>query len=116
MQVTLVPCGPAANESELKAFELLKDRLAVQAGDGKWILLVNLTFSVNHQFHSDEIDVIAIGPPGIRIIEVKHWTPQWVASHPAEVEQEAEKVTSKARKVGTTILFESSGGQVWFCP
>lgn len=27
MQVTFVPCGPAANESELKAFELLKNRL-----------------------------------------------------------------------------------------
>jgi len=103
MRVTIVPCGPAANESELKAFELLKARLQSTPGDGKWILLLNLTFSVNHQLQSDEIDVVAIGPPGIRIIEVKHWTPQWVDSHPDEVKQEAEKVTNKARKVGTTL-------------
>jgi len=103
MQVIIIPCGPAANESELKAFELLKNRLQSVPGDGKWILLTNLAFSVNRQLQSDEIDVVAIGPPGIRIIEVKHWTPQWVDSHPAEVEREAEKVTYKARKVGTTL-------------
>lgn len=103
MQVVLVPCGPAANESELKAFEHLKARLQSEPGDDKWVLLVNLAFSINHQLYSDEIDVIAIGPPGIRIIEVKHWTPQWVDSHHAEVEQEAEKVANKARRMGTTL-------------
>jgi len=103
MQVTIIPCGPAANESELKAFEFLKNRLQSTAGDGKWILLTNLAFSVNHQLQSDEIDIVAIGPSGIRVIEVKHWDSQWVGKHRDEVEQEVDKITNKARKLGTTL-------------
>jgi len=49
MKVTHIPCGPATNESEIKAFEHLNTRLQSTAGDGEWILLTNLAFSVNHQ-------------------------------------------------------------------
>jgi len=103
MQVTIIPCGPAANESELKALELLKNRLKSAPGDGKWILLANLAFSVNHQLQSDEIDIVAIGPSGIKIVEVKHWSQQWVDKNSYEMEQEADKVANKARKIGTTL-------------
>src|ERR1051325_11775895 len=80
MRVTLFCCGPAANDSELRAFEHLRSNLASAPGIGEWILLTNLAFSVTHQLQSDEIDIIAIGPPGVRVIEVKHWTAQWVES------------------------------------
>lgn len=103
MKVTLFPCGPAANESELKAFEHLKGQLQSNEGDGEWVLLTNLTLSINHQLQSDEIDIVAIGPSGVRVIEVKHWTPQWIDSHSDIVGHEAERVTSKARKIGTTL-------------
>ncbi|MCK5229690.1 MAG: NERD domain-containing protein, partial [Desulfobulbaceae bacterium] len=103
MKVTLFPCAPAANESELKAFEHLKNRLQPMPGNGEWVLMVNLAFSVTHQLQSDEIDIVAIGPPGVRVIEIKHWTTQWVSSHTDLVEQEADKVTNKARKIGTTL-------------
>ena len=73
MRVDNIPCGPAANESERKAFLHLKQQLLSIAGHDQWILLTNLAFSVTHQHQSDEIDIIAIGPPGIRVIEVKHW-------------------------------------------
>ena len=99
MKVTLFACGPAANESELKAFEHLRSRLQSAEGGAEWVLLTNLSFSVNHQLQSDEIDMIAIGPPGVRVIEVKHWTDK----HAAWAEQEAERVTNKARKIGTTL-------------
>ena len=66
------------------------------------MLLTNLTWSVTHQFQADEIDMIAIGPPGVRVIEVKHWSRQWVDEHPDLVDQEADRVTNKARKIGTT--------------
>jgi hypothetical protein len=62
-----------------------------------------LAFSVTHQVQSDEIDVVAIGPPGIRVIEVKHWTAQWAETHTDLVLREAERVTEKARKIGTTL-------------
>jgi len=37
------------------------------------------------------------------VIEVKHWTAQWVDAHPELVAQEADRVTNKARKIGTTL-------------
>jgi hypothetical protein len=104
MRVTLFSCGPAANESELIAFKHLESRLQSTLGDDEWVLLTNLAFSVTHQLQSDEIDIVAIGPPGIRVIEVKHWTAQWADAHMEDlVPQAAERVTEKARKIGTTL-------------
>ena len=103
MRVTVFPCGTAVNASEDTAFEHLKQQLQGIAGNDEWILLTNLTFSVTHQFQSDEIDIVAIGPPGVRVVEVKHWTPQWVDGNSDLVEQEADKLTNKARKIGTTL-------------
>ena len=103
MQVTLCSCGPAVNESERRAFEHIKTRLMSAPGDGAWVLLTNLAFSATHRHQSDEIDIVAIGPPGVRIIEVKHWTAKWIKQHPDLVAHEADRVTSKARKIGTTL-------------
>ncbi|MGQ4809409.1 hypothetical protein NKDENANG_02826 [Candidatus Entotheonellaceae bacterium PAL068K] len=103
MRVTRFTCGPAANESELKAFEHLRSRLQSIQGDDEWVLLTNLAFSVTPQLQSDEIDVVTIGPPGVRVIEVKHWTVQWVDAHADLVKQGADQVTNKARKIGTTL-------------
>ena len=103
MKVSVIQCGPMANESERKAIEHLRLRLQAEAGDDEWILLANLAFSVTHRMQSDEIDIIAIGPPGVRVIEVKHWNAEWIGEKGYDVEREAELVTSKARKVGTTL-------------
>src|SRR5262249_9196168 len=103
MNVVLFPCGPAANESELKAFEYLKNRLQSEPGGDNWILLANLAFSVTHQLQSDEIDLVVIGSVGVRVIEVKHWTQQWIEANRDLVQQEADRVTNKAKKIGTTL-------------
>src|ERR1700694_4305694 len=103
MRATLFSCGPAANEREVTAFKHLTSRLQSTAGDDTWVLLTNLAFSVTHQLQSDEIDIIVIGPPGVQVIEVKHWTAQWVDAHAELVAQEADRVTNKARKIGTTL-------------
>ena len=103
MKVTPISCGPAVNESERKAFERLKTGLISELGDGEWLLLTNLAFSTTHRRQSDEIDIVAIGPPGVRVIEVKHWNAAWVNRNAELVEREAERVTDKARKVGTTL-------------
>ena len=104
MNVTPFHCGPFANESERTAFEHLRSRIesSLGAGGDQWILLTNLTWSVTHQFQADEIDLIAIGPAGVRVIEVKHWSRRWVDEHADLVDQEADRVTNKARKIGTT--------------
>lgn len=103
MKVELISCGPAVNESERRAFERLKTRLIAESGDGEWLLLTNLAFSTSHRRQSDEIDMVAIGPPGVRVIEVKHWSAAWVNRNIELVESEAERITDKARKVGTTL-------------
>jgi Nuclease-related domain len=103
MRVTSFASGPAANESELKAVKHLRNRLQSILGDDEWVLLTNLAFSVTHQLQSDEIDIVTIGSPGVRVIEVKHWTPQWVEAHADLAAQEADRVTNKARKIGTTL-------------
>ena len=43
----------------------------------------------------------SIGPPGVRVVEVKHWTPEWIDAHPDVVGQEADKVTRKAKRIAT---------------
>ncbi len=103
MKVTLFSCGPAVNESERRACERLKTGLISKLGDGEWLLLTNLAFSTTHRRQSDEIDIVAIGPPGVRVIEVKHWTAAWVNRNDELVEREAERIMDKARKVGTTL-------------
>ena len=103
MKVELISCGPAVNESELKAIDQLKTRLIAEQGDGEWLLLTNLAFSTTHRRQSDEIDIVAIGPPGVRVVEVKHWMAAWVNRNTELVEREADRVTNKARKVGTTL-------------
>ena len=103
MKVFHVPCGPAVNESERKALAQIKARLIANIGSEEWLLLTNLAFSATHLRQSDEIDIVAIGPPGIQIVEVKHWTKTWVEQHLDLVEREAERVSEKARKIGTTL-------------
>ena len=103
MKVDIVPCGPPVNESEQKAIEHLKSRLIGAAGDGHWILLTNLMSSATHRRQADEIDIVAIGPPGVRVIEVKHWTASWVKRNSLLVDKEAHGVTMKARRIGTTL-------------
>ena len=103
MKVTSFNCGPFANASERKALEHLKHRLISVPGDGEWVLLTNLAFSASHRMQAAEIDIVAIGPPGVRVIEVKHWSTRWVNRNQDLVEHEADKVTDKARKIGTTL-------------
>lgn len=103
MKVRVAPCGPAVNESERSAIDQIKNRLISASGEENWVLLTNLAFSASHRRQSDEIDIVAIGPPGVRVIEVKHWTAAWANRNPAIVEREADRVTSKARKIGTTL-------------
>ena len=106
MKVIVINCGPTANASEEAAIDFLQRRLEAEPGDDEWFLLTNLAFSVTNRMQSDEIDIIAIGPPGVRVIEVKHWSGEWIGDHRFDVERESDLVTSKAKKVGTTLRKE----------
>ena len=108
-RVKVITCGAAVNESERKAIAQLKTRLISARPDGEWLLLTNLPFSANNRRQSDEIDILAIGPPGVRLIEIKHWSAAWVRRNDPAVAHEADLVTTKARKVGTTLRRQVAG-------
>ena len=109
MKVSVIPCGEVVNESEATAIDRLKCNLQStpsphgQRPDDEWILMTNLAFSVTNQFQSDDIDIIAIGPPGVRVIEVKHWSIGWCDANVDLIAKEADKLTLKAKKIGTTL-------------
>ena len=102
-RVAVISCGQPANESEIKAIKCLKSGLLSDPDGGAWALLTNLSFSATDRFQSDEIDIVAVGPPGARVIEVKHWTAQYMKDHTDLVDREAEKITSKAKKIGAKL-------------
>jgi len=109
MRVHVVHCGPFVNESESKAVDHLERRLSAEKGNDEWILLANLTFSVDHRLQSDEIDIVVIGPPGVRVLEVKHWASDWVKDRQFEIDHAVDLVAAKARKVGTSLRRHAPG-------
>ena len=103
MKVQSILCGQPVNESERRAHAHLRSRLLSAPGDDEWLLLSNLSFSSSHGRQSDEIDFVVIGPPGARVVEVKHWGTRWINRQRHIVEREAEKVTAKAKRIGAAL-------------
>ncbi len=103
MRVRIIECGRPVNKSERRAIDYLKSSLSAETADGEWILLTNLHFSSRNNQQSAEIDIIAVGPPGAKVIEVKHWSSDWIRNNRRTVEKEAEKVTDKAKKIGSHL-------------
>ncbi len=95
----VIPCSPTVTRSERRAIARLRSGLAGYRDGGEWVLLTNLIFSVSPQLQSDEIDIVVIGPPGVRVIEVKHWNETWMRHHAGRVDKEAERVTSKTKRI-----------------
>lgn len=98
MSARHIPCGVAVNESERQAIERLKSKLP----DG-WILLSNLNHSTSAAYPSDEIDLIVIGPPGVTVIEVKHWDVDYFKKNAFRVAAESEKTNNKAKRIAGKI-------------
>ncbi len=107
MSARHVPCGVAVNESERQAIERLKSKLP----DG-WILLSNLSHSSSAAYPSDEIDLIAIGPPGVTVVEVKHWDLDYVKKNAFRADGEAERANDKAKRIATKLRSEFDPGFV----
>lgn len=101
-EVRHIPCGPFVNESERIAVESLKSKLQ-GTSSGPWILLSNLNHAAKSNLRSDEIDLVAVGPNGVSVIEIKHWDTAYLKQHPVQVDQEAERVNAKAKRVAGKI-------------
>lgn len=98
-QLQHIPCGPFANESERLACEKIRNRLQGTSGQGFWIFLTNIPFSFQTQGYSDEIDLIVVGPPGVIVIEIKHWDLTYIKENNNVVESETERLNSKVKKI-----------------
>ena len=94
--VRILPYGEFVNESERIAVERLRSKL--QGAETPWILLSNLNHSPHPTSRSDEIDLIAIGPPGVCVIEINHWDTTWLKQQ-STVEQEADRINAKAKRI-----------------
>lgn len=105
MSARHVPCGVAVNESERQATERLKNKLP--AG---WLLLSNVNHSFSATRLSDEIDLIAIGPPGVTVIEVKHWDLDYLKKEPSRAEAEAERIATKAKRIAGNVRSSIDAG------
>lgn len=95
MPANHISCGPPANLSEIKAVERLKPLL-----DKQWTLLSNLQVIADEDRQPSEIDIIAVGPAGVLVIEVKHWDPSWVRKNNEKAEDGARILKSKTERVG----------------
>ena len=104
MRVKLVRCGQLVTKSEHEAASRIRTGLG-KAGsrEGYWLLLTNLNFSSDNNRQSDEIDIVAVGPPGVRLIEVKHWSISNRLRNERHFQRAAEVLTGKAKRVGATL-------------
>jgi serine/threonine protein kinase len=92
-----LPCGDYVNTSEQLAVERVRAKL--EGAGGYWILLSNLNHSQHPGLRSDEVDLVVIGPNGVHVVEVKHWDTTYLRQQQFVVEQEAERINSKAKRI-----------------
>ena len=71
-------CSLLANVCKHKAVQRIEHRLISVSGNGEWALLSDLFFSANYPSQVAQIDIVAIGSAGVRVIEVKHWWTHWI--------------------------------------
>ncbi|MGD9563073.1 MAG: NERD domain-containing protein [Pyrinomonadaceae bacterium] len=100
MAVKHLVCGAYANNSERYAVEFLKVRLQNHANSVEWALLSNYSNSTSAQYLSDELDLVVIGPSGVVVVEIKHWSSADMKDGRINIaESEADKLNEKAKRL-----------------
>jgi serine/threonine protein kinase len=75
MVCRIVQVAPPVNESEKSAFaSIMKAAAEAPYNTSDFLLVTNLMLARGISNTSDEIDAILIGPQGVVVIEVKHWS------------------------------------------
>lgn len=103
MAVRVIRFSEAVNASEQVAESKCKSALGALGDTTSWIVFAGLASSSSPVHQSDDLDLVAIGPRGVFLIEVKHWDAAWINDHMAVVEAEAEKVTAKAKRLAGRV-------------
>lgn len=103
MKVKPIKCGEFINDSEKIAYEKIYSKLVSIPGNETYIILTNLTFSLDQKYLSDEIDQLIIGPSGVILVEVKHWNIEYINNKKILAENEADKINEKAKKIKSIL-------------
>ncbi len=81
MKVTVFHMGSLVNESEKRCVKHLIDRIESEHGSYEWTLFTKLKLQINAKLQADEVDAVLIGPPGVQLLEFKHWSADWIESN-----------------------------------
>lgn len=95
--------GAFSSSSERKVFRQVKMGLEGEKDGGTWYILGNPAFSAMRCSCSTEADIVTIGPPGVRIIEVTHRSMEWAKENAEEVRGLAKTCRQKAAKLNTVL-------------
>src|SRR5690348_15106188 len=97
MTVEHVPCAPFVNDSERRACAEVKKALEARAG--RWIVLTNVAHALTREGRPDEIDMVLVGPDGLIAVEVKHWDRAFIKANQHIVDDEADRLERKAKRL-----------------
>lgn len=103
MPIKFIPCDGFRNQSERDAYDRVRAFLDRRSDADAWVLFTNLAHSYSSDRQSDEIDQVIIGPTGVHVVEVKHWSRQYLEDHQPEVRDEARKLVGKVKKLATKL-------------
>ncbi len=103
MAAKVIRFSAPVNASEVAAESKLKAVLNALNDPVPWIVFAGLASSSSPLYQSDDLDLVPIGPRGVFLIEVKHWDAAWINGNRATAEAEAEKLTSKAKRLAGRV-------------
>lgn len=103
MAVRVIRFSEPVNASEVAAQAKCKAALLALNDSTPWIVFAGLASSSSPLHQSDDLDLVAIGPRGVFLIEVKHWDAAWINDNEASAEAEAEKLTAKAKRLSGRV-------------
>lgn len=72
----------------------------------------NLNLLTGQDRQPSEIDLVAVGPAGVLVIEVKHWDAGWVKDNPDDAHNQAAKLKSSTERLGSLLRRELAGLQI----
>jgi hypothetical protein len=99
VRVDHLACGAFANASEEAAFRAVNKHLQALPSEGRAFVLTNLAHGVGRGGQPDEIDMIVVSSGGAVVIEIKHWDRARLKTNAWEVEDQADLVILKAKRV-----------------
>jgi hypothetical protein len=67
------------------------------------VLLTNLSHAQHTGRRADEIDIVAIGPPGVCAMEVKHWDAGYLKRNATTADDEADRIDRKAKRIAGAL-------------